>query len=91
MDLHVCPPEIEGRVKPGHREGDLIKSKASASAESTLNKRSSGYLMNDATATSAVEGFGAALNHIPLAVRNSMACSYAKFCIRKKNWLLTGS
>ena len=47
-----------------------------ASAVGTLVERTSGYLMlvkmNDATATSAVEGFSAALNRMPLAVRKSM-------------------
>ena len=40
-------------------------------------ERTSGYLMlvkmNDATATSAVQGFSAALNSMPLAARKSMA------------------
>lgn len=41
-----------------------------------LVERTSGYLMRvkmrDATATAAVEGFSAALNRMPLAVRKSM-------------------
>ena len=49
---------------------------ALASAVGTLVERSSGYLMLvkmlDATATSAVEGFSAALNRMPLAARKSM-------------------
>ncbi|MBA4725314.1 MAG: IS30 family transposase [Pseudomonas sp.] len=57
-------------------EGDLIKGKANASAVGTLVERTSGYLMlvkmSDATATSAVEGFSAALNRMPLAARKSM-------------------
>lgn len=44
--------------------------------DSTLVELKSGYLilakMNDATATSAVEGFSAALNRMPLAARKSM-------------------
>lgn len=72
VSIHVCPPEIEDRLMPGHWEGD----KANASSVGTLVERTSGYLMlvkmNDATATSAMEGFSAALNGMPLAMRKSM-------------------
>ena len=76
VSIHVRPPEIKGRLMPGHWEGDLIKGKANASSVGTLVERTSGYLMlvkmNDATATSAMEGFSAALNSMPLAMRRSM-------------------
>lgn len=76
VSIHVHPPEIEDRLMSGHWEGNLIKGKANASAVGTLVERTSGYLMlvkmNDATATSAVEGFSAALNRMPLPVRRSM-------------------
>jgi IS30 family transposase len=76
VSIHVRPPEIEARLMPGHWEGDLIKGKGNASSVGTLVERTSGYLMlvkmRDATATSAVEGFSAALNRMPLAVRKSM-------------------
>jgi len=76
VSIHVRPPEIEDRLMPGHWEGDLIKGKANASSVGTLVERTSGYLilvkMHDATATSAMEGFSAALNRMPLAMRKSM-------------------
>ena len=76
VSIHVRPPEIEDRLMPGHWEGDLIKGKANASSVGTLVERTSGYLMlvkmKDATATSAMEGFSAALNGMPLAMRKSM-------------------
>lgn len=76
ISIHVRPPEIEDRLIPGHREGDLIKGEANASFVGTLVGRTSGYLllikMNDATATSAMEDFSTALNRMPLAMRKSM-------------------
>jgi IS30 family transposase len=64
VSIHLCPPEIEDRVMLGHWEGDLIKGKVTALRWAPC--------LNDATATSAVEGFSAALNRMPLAVRQSM-------------------
>lgn len=82
VSIHVRPPEVEDRQILGHWEGDLIKDKANASAVETLVECSTGYLMlvkmNDATATSAVKGFSAALNHMPVAVRKTMADDQGK-------------
>jgi len=54
----------------------LIEGKANAGSVDTLVERTSGYVilikMNDATATSPMEGFSTELNRMPLAVRKSM-------------------
>lgn len=80
------PPEVEDRLTPGHWEGDLIKGKANASAVGTLVELSTGYLMlvkmNDATATSAVEGFIAALNRMPRAARKTLTYDQGREMVR---------
>lgn len=76
VSIHLRPPEATKREMPGHWEGDLIKGQANASAVGTLVELSTGYLilakMHDATATSAVEGFSAALNRMPLTARKTL-------------------
>jgi len=45
VSIHDRPEEVEGRLVPGHHEGDLIKgSTASNSAVGTIVERHSGYL-----------------------------------------------
>ncbi|MGH8963960.1 MAG: IS30 family transposase [Actinomycetes bacterium] len=45
VSIHDRPPEVEGRLVPGHHEGDLIiGSTASVSAIGTIVERTSGYL-----------------------------------------------
>lgn len=84
--IHVRPLEIEDRQMLGRWEGDLIKGKANASAVGTLVERRTGYLMlvkmNDATATSAVEGFSAALNRMRVAARKTMIYDQGKAMVR---------
>ena len=45
MSIHDRPEEVEGRLVPGHHEGDLIKGTvASNSAVGTIVERTTGYL-----------------------------------------------
>ena len=45
VSIHDRPEEVEGRLVPGHHEGDLIKgSTASNSAVGTIVERTTGYL-----------------------------------------------
>ncbi len=78
VSIHVRPPEIEDRLMPEHWAGYLIKGKAYASSVCTLVERTSGYVMLIETATSAVEGFSAAHNRMPLPVRESMTCDQGR-------------
>ena len=82
VSIHLRPPEVDDRLTPGHWEGDLIKGKGNASAVGTLVERTSGYVMlikmEDATATSAVIGFSAALNRVPLKFARTMTYDQGK-------------
>jgi IS30 family transposase len=56
VSIHDRPEEVEGRLVPGHHEGDLIKgSTASNSAVGTIVERHSGYV----TLLHLPEGFSA--------------------------------
>ena len=76
VSIHLRLSEVNKREMPGHWEGNLIKGKSNASAVGTFVELSSGYLilakMDDATATSAVAGFSAALNRMLSTARKSM-------------------
>lgn len=86
VSIHLRPLEVEDRVTPWHWEEDLIKGKSNASAIGTLVERTSGYVMlikmEDATATSAVIGFSAALNRVPLKFAKTMTYDQGKEMVR---------
>ena len=63
VSIHDRPKEVEGRLVPGHHEGDLIKgSIASNSAVGTIVERTTGYL----TLLHLPQGYGA--NHVADAI-----------------------
>ena len=70
------PEEIEGRLVPGHWEGDLIKGAFNRSALGTVVERKTRYLilskMRGCTADAALEGFTRQMKRLPAALRRSM-------------------
>lgn len=76
VSIHDRPPEIEERLVPGHWEGDLIKGAYNRSAVGTLVERTTLFTvlakMDNASAESAVKGFGHVLNRIEAQKRLSL-------------------
>lgn len=82
VSIHERPPEIDERLVPGHWEGDLIKGEFNRSSVGTLVERTTLFTvlakMEDASAASAVKGFGQALNRIEAQKRLSMTYDQGK-------------
>jgi len=70
------PEEIEGRLEPGHWEGDLIKGAFNRSAVGTVVERKTRFLilskMRGCTAEAALEGFSRQMKRLPAVLRRSM-------------------
>ena len=70
------PEEIEGRLVPGHWEGDLIKGAFNRSAVGTVVERKTRFLilskMRGCTADAALEGFTRQMKRLPAMMRRSM-------------------
>ena len=70
------PEEIEGRLVPGHWEGDLIKGAFNRSAVGTVVERKTRYLilskMRGCTADAALDGFTRQMKRLPAVLRKSM-------------------
>lgn len=86
VSIHLRPPEVDERLLPGHWEGDLIKGAFNRSAVGTLVERVSGLVflakMDGATATAAVHGFSAALNRVPLEMRQTFTYDQGRELVR---------
>ena len=76
QSIHIHPPELEGRLIPGHWEGDLIKGAGNRSSVGTLVERATGFVvlarMDNATTKAVVDSFAAVLNREPAAMRKTM-------------------
>ena len=82
------PAEVEGRLVPGHWEGDLIKGAGNRSSVGTLVERTSRKLvlikLADAKAATARDGFAAGLLAVPAPRRLTLTYDQGKEMARHK-------
>jgi IS30 family transposase len=82
------PAEVEGRLVPGHWEGDLIKGAGNRSSVGTLVERTSRKLvlikLTDAKAETARDGFAAGLLAVPAPLRLTLTYDQGKEMARHK-------
>ena len=80
--IRLRPPEAEDRLIPGHWEGDLIRGTRNGSAVGTLVDRTTLFVMlvkmDDASALSALEGFGRAFAPLPAELRKTLTYDQGK-------------
>lgn len=76
------PEEVEGRLVPGHWEGDFIKGAGNRSAVGTLVERKSRYAilarMDGTGADAALEGFARKLRAVPACLRKTLTYDQGK-------------
>src|SRR5664279_5764201 len=86
--IHSRPGEIEGRLVPGHWEGDLIKGAANRSSVGTLVERTSGKVvlikLTDAKASTTRDGFVEGMLRIPAPLRLTMTYDQGKEMARHR-------
>src|SRR4051795_7796496 len=82
------PAEVEGRLVPGHWEGDLIKGAGNRSSVGTLAERTSRKLvlvkLTDAKAETARDGFAAGLLAVPAPLRLTLTYDQGKEMARHR-------
>src|SRR5450756_793553 len=86
--IHSRPGEIEGRLVPGHWEGDLIKGAANRSSVGTLVERTSGKVvlikLTDAKASTTRDGFVEGMLRIPAPLRLTITYDQGKEMARHR-------